>query len=61
MTTTKFNPTHMMYRMGLDNVPVIVNQKRDGLWLVTDANNTQYWVGKYNVDQIYTNGIKEIK
>ena len=58
---TKFTPTHMMYQMGLDNVPVIVNQKLDTLWLVTDANNTQNWGGKYNVDEIYPYAIREIK
>jgi len=52
MTATKFNTTHMMYLMGLDDIPVIVNHKSDGLWLVTDSNNKTYWVGKYNVEEI---------
>ena len=49
---TKFNPTHNMTGIGQIDVPVIVNQKRDSLWLVTDADGKQYWVGKYNVEEI---------
>ena len=49
---THFTPTHMMYQMGRNYVPVIVNQKRDTLWLVTDADGKQYWVGKYNVEEV---------
>ena len=58
---THFTPTHMMYQMGRNYVPVIVNQKRDTLWLVTDADGKQYWVGKYNVAEIYPYAIREIK
>jgi len=47
---THFTPTHIMHQTGRVDVPVIVNQKRDALWLVTDADGKQYWVGKYNVD-----------
>tara|TARA_Y100001973_G_C5009168_1_gene237521 strand:+ start:77 stop:232 length:156 start_codon:yes stop_codon:yes gene_type:complete len=50
--TTKFNPTHNMTGIGQIDVPVIITQKRDALCLVIDANNTQYWVGKYNVEEI---------
>ena len=41
-----------MHQTGCVDVPVIITQKRDALWLVTDANKTQYWVGKYNVEEI---------
>ena len=49
---TKFTPTHIMHQTGCVDVPVIVNHKRDALWLVTDADSKQYWVGKYNVEEI---------
>ena len=49
---TKFKPTHNMTGIGQIAVPVIINHKRDALWHVTDANQTQYWVGKYNVEEI---------
>ena len=49
---TKFNPTHKMTGIGQIAVPVIIHHKRDALWLVTDANGKQYWVGKYNVEEI---------
>tara|TARA_R100000329_G_scaffold145739_1_gene131582 strand:- start:660 stop:842 length:183 start_codon:yes stop_codon:yes gene_type:complete len=60
MTTNKFKPTHMMCPIGQDKVPVIVNKKRDTIWLVSDANNTQYWVGKGNVIEIYPYKIRRI-
>ena len=49
---TKFNPTHNMTGIGQIDVPVIITQKRNALRLVTDANQTQYWVGKYNIEEI---------
>ena len=49
---THFTPTHIMHQTGCVDVPVIINHKRDALWLVTDANGKQYWVGKYNVEEI---------
>ena len=49
---TKFNPTHNMTGIGQIDVPVIITQKSDALWLVTDADGKQYWVGKYNVEEI---------
>lgn len=48
----KFNPTHNMTGIGQPDVPVVVTQKRDALWLVTDEKGTQFWVGKYNVEDI---------
>ena len=47
---TQFTPTHIKHQIGCVDVPFIINHKRDALWLVTDANGKQYWVGKYNVD-----------
>ena len=49
---TQFTPTHIMHQIGCVDVPVIINHKRDALLLVTDANGKQYWVGKYNVEEI---------
>ena len=49
---TQFTPTHIMHQIGRADVPVIINYKRDALWLVTDENGKQYWVGKYNVEEI---------
>jgi len=51
---TQFTPTHIMHQIGRADVPVIINYKRDALWLVTDENGKQYWVGKYNVDDYTT-------
>ena len=43
---TKFTPTHIMHQTGRVDVPVIINQKRDALWLMqcgqtleTDGHN----------------------
>ena len=57
MTTTKFNPTHIMHQTGKVDVPVIILEKRDVLWLVIDENCNRYWVGKDNVweYQMWTN------
>ena len=49
---TQFTPTHIMHQIGRADVPVIINHKRDALWLVTNADGKQYWVGKYNVEEI---------
>ena len=52
MTATKFKPTHIMSQIGKVDVPVIIFEKRNALWLVIDQNCNHYWVGKYNVEEI---------
>ena len=51
MTTTqnKFIPTHYMTGIGHPDVIVF---KRDALWCTQTADGKQYWVGKYNVEEI---------
>ena len=57
MTTAKFNPTHIMTQIGKLDVPVVILEKRDALWLVADEGFCRYWVGKDNVweYQMWTN------
>ena len=54
MTTTKFNPTDIMHQVGKVDVPVIIIEKRDALWLVVDENGQKFWVGKDNVYNLQT-------
>ena len=54
MTTTqnKFTPTHKMTGIGHPDVPCVIVFKRDALWCTQTADGKQYWVGKYNVEEI---------
>ena len=55
MTTTqnKFNPTHQIITIGNHpDVPCVIIYKRNELWCVQTADGKQYWVGKYNVEEI---------
>ena len=49
---THFTPTHFMTGIGQPNLPCVIVFKRNELWLVETAYGKQYWVGKYNVEEI---------
>jgi len=54
MTTSsnKFEPTHNMTAIGQLDVPVVILSKTRTIWRVADEDGRQFWVGKFNLEEV---------